>query len=70
MLTIFLATAYVISMTYSAMCAPDVFFRLFRFRNTPEYEFAYLLSCMFMALTLLGAAGRAAFALHDARRAT
>lgn len=62
--------AYILLAVYSGACAPDVFLRVFRFRDTPEYTFAYIFSCIFMTVTLLGALGRVAFVLHDARRAT
>lgn len=62
--------AYLLLLLYSGACSPDVFFRLFKFRDTPEYAFAYFISCILMAVTLLGAVGRIAFALRDARRAT
>jgi len=62
--------AYFLLLLYSVVCSPDVFFRIFKFRDTPEYAFAYFISCALMAVTLLGVVGRIAFALHDARRAT
>lgn len=60
--------AYFLLLLYSVACAPGVFFRLFKFRDTPEYAFAYFISCFLMSVTLLGATGRIAFALRDARR--
>lgn len=69
MVEILLGFTYVALIAYSGLCAPDIFFRVFRFRDTPEYALAYLFTCLFMAVTLLGGIGRVAFALHDARNA-
>ena len=68
--TLLIVATYGLLLAYSTACSPPVFFRLFRFRDTPEYEFAYLVTCILMAVTLLGAVARIAFVLHDKRRAT
>jgi len=61
---------YLVPAIYSMVCTPDVFFRIFKFRDTPEYAFFYFISCVFLTVTLIGAVARIAFLLHDARRAT
>lgn len=69
MTEILLGFTYVALLLYSGFCAPTIFFRFFRFRDTPEYAFAYFFTCLLMAVTLLGAVGRVTLALRDARTA-
>ena len=46
--------------SYSIMCAPEIYFRLFRFRDTPEYDFGYLAFCLVCGITGTGAVVRLA----------
>lgn len=56
---------YFLVMIYSLIAAPEVFFRLFKYKDSPEYEFFYLFGCLLMGFTLIAAAARIVFLIKD-----
>lgn len=49
---------YAIVLIYSLLCAPDLWFALFEYDDSPEYALVYLLGVLLFGFTLLGAGYR------------
>lgn len=45
---------YFLLLIYSVIVTPDIFFRIFKFKDSDLYTFLYLVFCIVMAITLIG----------------
>ncbi len=45
---------FCLALVYSFINAPDLFFRLFEFSDSPNYAFAYIVCCIVFGLTGAG----------------
>lgn len=45
--------AYMIFYPYSMICSPDMFFKITKYRDSPEYAAAYFAFFIFFSMTLI-----------------
>ena len=55
---IILILLYLLIVFYSLLCSPDVWFRYFKYNDSPEYAFLYLFGCLAIGFSLIGVASR------------